>query len=460
MSRVTGGAGGGAGGVNPVLPYGGGDPETSPPRKPGRGLAVLKLVLGLGGLAYAWYLISEEIMRWLYRTEPKADYLIVSAVVLGLGVGFLLSGGLNLVGRRLGWGAGIVLALLVAGGAYFTVGQVYQSRRTTRELAAWNRLEASPKTLTDYKKYENESSFSRKGVRPAIATLELKEELVKMEGEKSGKVYKLREKIREFQDRMRWDEEPEYQKAIDVAKEGMARVYAKALEDLAERVEAESKGKREFPEDPAMRAAFAAALERVAKADDNRVYLAFSSENHLADVEAERTPDTARTAPGLAGLKQIDQGEAFSSAREGRRREVFADALEGALRDAFSEPLVDIEPLKEGEDRKGKVVLQVHCVSRRVPGYMVYTSNDKPVGTLFKIEVDWEFSAFDVDGKVLTKNRSRSNPASTMRFRSDDDDPAWAPYSVMMDSAYYNYCREVTGRLGMIPPAVKEYFVF
>jgi hypothetical protein len=30
----------------------------------------------------------------------------------------------------------------------------------------------------------------------------------------------------------------------------------------------------------------------------------------------------------------------------------------------------------------------------------------------------------------------------------------------MMDSAYFNYSREVTGRFGLVPPPKKEYFVF
>ena len=64
--------------------------------------------------------------------------------------------------------------------------------------------------------------------------------------------------------------------------------------------------------------------------------------------------------------------------------------------------------------------------------------------------MDWEFSAFDLDGKLLARNRSRSNPAQSIRFRQNLGEPDWAPYSVLMDSAYYNYCREITGRLGLI----------
>jgi hypothetical protein len=30
----------------------------------------------------------------------------------------------------------------------------------------------------------------------------------------------------------------------------------------------------------------------------------------------------------------------------------------------------------------------------------------------------------------------------------------------MMDSAYFNYSREVTGRFGLVPPPKKEFFTF
>ena len=78
-------------------------------------------------------------------------------------------------------------------------------------------------------------------------------------------------------------------------------------------------------------------------------------------------------------------------------------------------------------DRKGKVVFEVKCATRRTPGGSTLTRDGKYAGTLFNVEVDWEFSAFDADGKLLARNRSRSNPAQSMRFRQNLDDPGWAP---------------------------------
>jgi hypothetical protein len=37
-------------------------------------------------------------------------------------------------------------------------------------------------------------------------------------------------------------------------------------------------------------------------------------------------------------------------------------------------------------------------------------------------------------------------------------DPSWAIYSVLMDSAYYNYARAITGKFGLVPPPVKAVF--
>ena len=38
--------------------------------------------------------------------------------------------------------------------------------------------------------------------------------------------------------------------------------------------------------------------------------------------------------------------------------------------------------------------------------------------------------------------------------------PEWGVYSILMDSAYYNYSREVVGRFGLKPPVEKAVFSY
>lgn len=283
-----------------------------------------------------------------------------------------------------------------------------------------------------------------------MALAKVREELERLDAKKSGGVEDLRRMIGEFSSTAKSEDPGAMQPAMDLARDGLSRAYARGLEELAQRTQAPG-AKGEFPEDPQMRAAFRAVLEHLARSNDDHVYLVFSSEYHL-DGEAVGTPakPEALVAPG----------EAFSPEREKKRRSSFVSALVDTLKKAFTEPLVQVRVLDAGEPREGKVIFEVRCTTRRAPGEFTLTQNEKAVGKLFNLAVAWEFAIFDAGGKPLTRNQSRSNPAESLQFRYTRGDPAWSGYSVMLDSAYYNYCREITGRLGMPPPVVREYFSF
>ena len=101
-----------------------------------------------------------------------------------------------------------------------------------------------------------------------------------------------------------------------------------------------------------------------------------------------------------------------------------------------------------------------------MPDYFIYTTGgDSPgtkrvAGLLFNFEVDWDFELFSSTGRSLYKAPKTTSQPSDAKFDTGDNAPDWAPYSIMMDSAYFNYSREVTGRFGLIPPPKKDYFIF
>ena len=423
--------------------------------EPDRAMGVVKLLVALAATTAGTYLIIYNLGRGASISTGQGVFL---GIILGFGLRLLLTGGAQVARKRIGWTPSLVVFGIVVVAMGFGMPRAAEARMVKVEREAWERLEASPRTLADYETYKLWTSRPRKGFASAMAMAQVKEELAKMEGEKTGRVTKLRSLIRDYQyDMDRKSREPELAGAIELARGGIARIYQQALADLAVRVEAAAT-KSEFPEDPQMRAAFATLLERVARSDDNRVYLVFSSENAVATTRAAATAEPeARSA---SKLPLIPPGDAFSPSREDRRRKSFVSAMEEALGKAFAEPLIQIEPLAPGADRKGKTIFQVHCATRKAPDEFILTRDGKEVGRLFSVEVMWEFAIFDADGKALTRSKSRSMPGDEFRFRRGDDDPAWAAYSVMMDSAYFNYCRQITGRLGLIPVAQKEYFMF
>ena len=80
---------------------------------------------------------------------------------------------------------------------------------------------------------------------------------------------------------------------------------------------------------------------------------------------------------------------------------------------------------------------------------------------MFAIDVEWQFRILDRDGKTLYEAPAQSSKAAErVHIRRGDNDPQWAIYSIMMDSAYYNYSREVVGRFGFEPPPVKDTFTY
>ncbi len=430
-------------------------PAASP--RPNRTAGALKSVLGLALIAASVYLYNEHARHT--SNEPKAAEGVITGLAAGLGLWLLMAGTGNLSGRRPGWVPGVlILAACVTAGA-LAEPRVLQARRVRLEQEAWERLQASPRNYTDYEQYELWAPYDmrRTGIAPAKAMARTHEELARLETAKTDRIATLRRLIHEHSSGVPDHERADMQPAIDLAREALSKEYVRALDDIDRRVAAEAAAtlaagaKREFPDDPDMREAFRTMLMRLARSDDDHVYVAFASEGTLTV-----PPGSPATGPDWV----IPPGDAFSPDRENRRRRAFMTAMEDAIKSAMGEPVVRLNYLSAGEPRQGKVVLDVRCKTRQTPGGFTLTRDDKPAGTLLNFDVDWTLAVVDTDGRTLARKASSSNPAGSVGFRHARGDPSWAPYSVLMDSAYYNYCREITGRLGLRPPPVREYFAF
>ena len=53
-----------------------------------------------------------------------------------------------------------------------------------------------------------------------------------------------------------------------------------------------------------------------------------------------------------------------------------------------------------------------------------------------------------------------TDPASNVGVSRSADSPQWALYSIVMDSAYFNYGRRLTGMFGLTPPPERTSFSF
>lgn len=254
--------------------------------------------------------------------------------------------------------------------------------------------------------------------------------------------------------------EPAKEEAIKALKElydaGKQKMYGPA-----------AGGTREFAIDPKLRDAFGVALDQLSKSKDPNLYVFFKNSADLSEpaqmaeaLKLQKADPQVTSVFPKGNIPIIDKGGAFDAAYDKRRRATFITAMGESFKQVFDGNLITLVPL-EDNDRKKKIVLEVSSQIYRVPEYFVYTEAEKAAGLLFSFSVKWNFALYGNDGKLLYKvpQEAISSPTDA-RFTSEPTDPKWAPYSIMMDSAYFNYSREVTGRLGFTPPAPKAVFAY
>ena len=238
-------------------------------------------------------------------------------------------------------------------------------------------------------------------------------------------------------------------------------IYEKAIDNLRQGGEGV---------DADLQAAFRKVAVDLAGASTSDVVLVFTNQALLDEpagarellaeqFEAELTPeDKANYAgPTEAGL---GAGEAFSSQYDGRRRSTFEAAFRNALEKGLGADLLELTSPQAVGGREGQIVFEVGSTIRRTPEFYTYTSGGVFSGFLFAIVVEWSFKVFARDGELLYESTIVSEPAGEVSIRPTAGAPDWSPYSVMMDSAYYNYAREVIGRFGLAQPEEKTEFSF
>jgi len=264
------------------------------------------------------------------------------------------------------------------------------------------------------------------------------------------------------------DHAKHYIKARSAAREAFGRYYEKAKVKLFAPAKGAKKGA--FAVDPALRTAFSAVLDELTESTDAVVYVAFTNRASLTPPKGtdavlaiyRKEKEVKAVFPN--GAPVISPGQAFSQKYNHRRRQTFLTAMGQSFAQVFESDLLTLKPLEKGASRAGRIVMEVSSHIYRMPTFYVYTKtgNDRikrVAGLLFAINVEWGFRLHGRSGKVLYAPQAvRSAPAEQLRMSRSPGDPSWAIYSVLMDSAYYNYARTITGKFGLVPPPVKAVF--
>lgn len=259
------------------------------------------------------------------------------------------------------------------------------------------------------------------------------------------------------------------------AHENAEAAAAEALDAIYTEVQAglgsAAAGSGEFETDEKLRKAFSEVLHVMAHEPDPVLYVAFTNDVDLSAPPAELDKllfDEQANDPGMKkafpdGPPIIEAGDAFADRFDTKRRDTLIEVLGGSFGNVFEPELLAIAPL-EGP-RGGKFVLEVHSKVVRQPGYYTLTTDIpggvKYEGLLMALAVHWDVRLLAPDGKELYAQPPLiTDPASDVGVSRSEDSPTWALYSIVMDSAYFNYGRRLTGMFGLTPPPERTSFSF
>ncbi|MFO0550320.1 MAG: DUF308 domain-containing protein [Polyangiaceae bacterium] len=417
-----------------------------PPPKRGVGLVILGVFAGF----FLFFV-------WLISAYPNLGVAAVSSAFLG-GAAALVSLGIF---RRIEKPAPAWMHLAVAAGValLFTMtgpsasGAYYKSL----ESDAFAKLDGNSTPVAWKARYLKDipEKFRRKG-------WELEYEKARIaQAKKTKDVVELRAVLAESKKKSDLSDAEDASAAAlkELYDEGKAKMYAPPKSGSAP----------EFPVDNALREAFATVLDDLAKSPDPNIHVAFATTATLTEPEGatemlalERKSASVLDSWPKGDVPVIAEGNAFGPQYDNRRRATFMEALGGAFAQVFDGKLLTLVPLEATGDKSGKLVIEVSSRIYRTPTFFHYTKTtgdkERVVGLLFSFDVEWDFKLIDREGKTLYKAPLAISSPSDARFQSQPSDPEWGVYSILMDSAYFNYSREVTGRFGLVPPPPKDYF--
>ncbi len=449
------------------------------PSGPNPGVGIVKIVFGLVFAAVGVLLLMKDGHRGLGESAPFG-------FCAGLGAAMVVAGGPNVARKKLGFAiwAGVVVVLSAA----FTGSgpSLSDMHYASEEQEAFESCKKYPSTSSwkfqYFADYKLPNKYWRNEARSEFAFADAKESC------DSKDAAKIRKSLKRMNFLIAGQTNPpasmfEYDQnemvgasPVDRVKEGRALCVA-ALGTMYEAAAAKLKQTAAKPKagdvkvDEKLRTAFIALLKELADSEDSVVYVEFTNATKLEkpkvadDLKSywEVEDDTVKAAKKAGGYKIIDPGEAFSPRFDKARRRVCLDALREAFKAVFNADLLTLQALDTGADRKGKIVLEISSLIVRQPSHYKFTNNpgtetETLIGMLFAINVEWKFKLLNRAGADQYANEETSNPAGSVRITRGASDPDWAAYSVMMDSAYYNYSRKVAGAFGLTPPAEKISF--
>lgn len=344
---------------------------------------------------------------------------VSNGLIMGFGIRWMLTGSANLIGKRVGFLVSLIPVVLLVIPACLWGPRISMERRAAD------------------------------GVKKKDAEI-LRDVLRRIEADHPG--------------------DEDFAAARATARRGLEELFEEAMAQLKASPNPKAGDRKgdEVPADPELQEAFRKLIADLSTSSDGDVYVAFHNEAKLDVPPGDKVmlilkraqPEVKMAFPN-GDAPVHPQGRAFDGEFNRKRRDTFFKAMTKAFEEVFKHKgLLVLKPLADGEDRDGKIIFEVRSAAVREPTYYTYTQEGKVTGLLFGLRVDWEFAIIDRHGEELYRKKTPSTPAHKLSLQSRRGDPDWAPYSVLMDSAYYNYSRDVIARFGLPAPEQRTQFSF
>lgn len=167
----------------------------------------------------------------------------------------------------------------------------------------------------------------------------------------------------------------------------------------------------------------------------------------LKEIEASSSDHTA-----IIGV-----GETFSKTQIERRQGIIVDRLREALGTVLDSDIIQLEPCKPQAE------CQINVIYRTFPsgGLYLYTTSSydssspwgktktETAGLLRGYDMNWRISIKPQGASVPYVIKLESAALSRLRMDASPDDPAWAPYAVILYSAFHDFSSKLIKNFGL-----------
>jgi hypothetical protein len=185
-------------------------------------------------------------------------------------------------------------------------------------------------------------------------------------------------------------------------------------------------------------------------------------EQAVYDIRVKDKPELkeiARLQPGGSAI--LSRGGVFDLVQRDRREAVILDRLRDALQKAIKQDILALAPVEAGQ----KPILEVgyHIFA---PGRLyLYTSRggpggDKVKGLLRGYEINWIITFRPPGADRPFPCKLGSQPATNLNYDAQQGDPDWAPYAIILYSAFHDMSSRLIRGFALDPGPSPNAFSF